>query len=101
MDEWFVNISVSNVYLTSVSFCLDSHTQKPTEVIAPRNQSGGTYSLNKHILAASVAGPGCLSRILIFIHSGSQILDPKRATKERGDKKFVVISFFVDTNIIK
>jgi hypothetical protein len=38
------------------------------------------------------------SRILIFTHPGSRISDPKTATKERGEKKFVVISFYVATN---
>jgi hypothetical protein len=33
----------------------------------------------------SVADPGCLSRIP----------DPKTATKERGEKKLIVIPFFV------
>jgi hypothetical protein len=42
----------------------------------------------------SVADTGCLSRILIFTHPGSQISDPKTGTKERGRKKFVVIPFF-------
>jgi hypothetical protein len=39
----------------------------------------------------SVADPGCLS----------QIPDPKTATKEKGEKKFVAISFFVATNFTK
>jgi hypothetical protein len=43
------------------------------------------------------------SRILIFTHSdaGSQIPDPKTATKERGEKKFVIKPFFVATNFTK
>jgi hypothetical protein len=52
------------------------------------------------------AYPG--SRILIFTHPesripdlGSRIPDPKTATKERGEKKFVVIPFFVATNFTK
>jgi hypothetical protein len=32
---------------------------------------------------------------------GSRIPDPKTATKEIGEKKFVVISFIVATNITK
>jgi hypothetical protein len=32
---------------------------------------------------------------------GSRILDPKTATKERGEKKFVVKPFFVATNFTK
>jgi hypothetical protein len=32
---------------------------------------------------------------------GSQIPDPKTATKERGEKKFVVITFYVATNFTK
>jgi hypothetical protein len=49
----------------------------------------------------SVADPGRLSRILIFTHSGSRISYPKTATKERGEKKFVVKPFFVPTNFTK
>jgi hypothetical protein len=55
-----------------------------------------------------VADPGCLSRILFFTHPGSQIPDlgsripdPKTATKERGEKKFVIIPFYVATNFTK
>jgi hypothetical protein len=33
--------------------------------------------------------------------AGSQIPDPKTATKERDEKKFVVIPFFVATNFTK
>jgi hypothetical protein len=47
----------------------------------------------------SVADPGCLSRILIFYPS--RIPDPKTASKERGEKKFVVIPFIVATNFTK
>jgi hypothetical protein len=36
--------------------------------------------------------------ILIFTHPGSRIPDPKTATKERGVKKLVVITFYVATN---
>ncbi len=32
---------------------------------------------------------------------GSRIPDPKTATKERGEKKFVVITFYVATNFTK
>jgi hypothetical protein len=53
----------------------------------------------------SVADPGCLSRILIFTHPGSRIQDripdPKTAIKERGEKKFDVIPFYVATNFTK
>jgi hypothetical protein len=52
-------------------------------------------------LKCSVADPGCLSRILIFTHPGSRIPDPKTATKERGEKKFLVIPFYVATNFTK
>jgi hypothetical protein len=47
-------------------------------------------------ILSSVADPGCLSRILIFY--SSWIPDPKTSTKERGEKKFDVIPFFVGTN---
>ncbi len=53
---------------------------------------------------ASVADPGCLSRIPDpdFYPSripdpGSRIPDPKTGTKERGEKKLVVIPFYVAT----
>jgi hypothetical protein len=39
----------------------------------------------------SVADPGCLSRIPDPDFYPSRILDPTTATKERGEKKFVVI----------
>jgi hypothetical protein len=56
-----------------------------------------------YIPPSSVADPGCLSRILILPipDPGSRILDPKTATKERGEKKFVVIPFYVATNFTK
>jgi hypothetical protein len=48
------------------------------------------------------------SRILIFTHPGSRISDPgsriqntKTGTKERGEKKFVAITFYVATNFTK
>jgi hypothetical protein len=55
-----------------------------------------------------VADPGCLSRIpdpdfypsRIPDH-GSRILDPKTATKDRGEKFFFVKPFFVATNFTK
>jgi hypothetical protein len=39
------------------------------------------------------------SRILIFIHPGSRI--KKTATKESGEKKIVIIPFYVATNFTK
>jgi hypothetical protein len=45
-----------------------------------------------------VADPGCLSRIPDPDFYPSRIPDPKTATKERDEKKFVFISFFVATN---
>jgi hypothetical protein len=39
----------------------------------------------------AVADPGCLSRILIFVHSGFP--DPETATKERGEK-ICCLTFF-------
>ena len=49
----------------------------------------------------SVADPGCLSRILIFTHPGSWNSVPKTALKDRGEKKLVVIPFFVAINFTK
>jgi hypothetical protein len=48
-----------------------------------------------------VADPGCLSRIPDPDFYPSRISDPKTATKERGEKKFVVIPFYVATNFTK
>ncbi len=45
----------------------------------------------------SIADPGCLSRIL----DPDFYPDPKTATKERGEKKIVVIPFYVATNFTK
>jgi hypothetical protein len=66
-------------------------------------------------VVASVAVSGCLSRIPDpdFYPSripdpgswipdpGSRIPDPKTVTKERGEKKFVIILFVVVTNFTK
>jgi hypothetical protein len=48
------------------------------------------------------------SRILIFTHPGSRILDPgsknsnkRERLKKRGEKKLVVIPFYVATNFTK
>jgi hypothetical protein len=56
----------------------------------------------------SVADKGCLFRIpdpdfypSRIPNLGSRIPNPKTATKERGEKKFVVILFYVATNFTK
>ncbi len=56
-------------------------------------RSGSFYLWD--ILVSSVAGPGCLSRILIFTHPGSRIPDPdpKTARKEKGEKNFFCQTF--------
>jgi hypothetical protein len=51
--------------------------------------------------SVSVADPGCLSRIPDPDFYPSRIPDPKTATKERGEKKLVVIPFYVATNFTK
>ncbi len=55
-----------------------------------------------------MADPGCLYRIpdpdfypSRISDPGSRIPDPKTATRERGEKKFVVITFYVATNFTK
>jgi hypothetical protein len=57
------------------------------------NAREAAQKIEKRILC--VADPGCLSRIPDpdFTHPGSRISDPKTATKERDEKKFVVIPF--------
>jgi hypothetical protein len=55
----------------------------------------------KIIQICSVADPRCLSRIPDPDFYSSRIPDPKTATKERGEKKFVVITFYVATNFTK
>jgi hypothetical protein len=54
----------------------------------------------KH-LAASVADPGCLSRIPDPDFYPSRIPDPKTGRKGRGEKKNFVKHFFVATNFTK
>jgi hypothetical protein len=49
----------------------------------------------------SVADPGRLSRIPDPDFYPSRIPDPKTATNERGEKNFVVITFYVATNFTK
>jgi hypothetical protein len=53
------------------------------------------------ILTNSVADPGCLSRIPDPDFYPSRIPDPKTATEEGGEKKFVIKLFFVFTNFTK
>ncbi len=57
------------------------------------------------LVLSSVADPGCLSRMFIpdpdFCPSGSRISDLKTATKERGEKKFVVVPFLEVKKITK
>jgi hypothetical protein len=53
------------------------------------------------MLVSSVADPGCLSQIPDPDFYPSRIPDPKTATKERGEKKLVVITFYVATNFNK
>jgi hypothetical protein len=49
------------------------------------------------LIPASVADPGCLTRILIFTHPGSRISDPRsqiqKQQQKRDLKKFVVIRY--------
>jgi hypothetical protein len=45
--------------------------------------------------------PGSRILILPITDPGSRIPDPKTATKERGEKKFGVIPFYVATNFTK
>jgi hypothetical protein len=52
-------------------------------------------------IPTSVAEPGCLSRIPDPDFYPFRIPDPKTATKERGEKKFVVKAIFVATNFTK
>jgi hypothetical protein len=52
-------------------------------------------------LSSSVADPGCLFRIPDPDFYPFRIPDPKTAIKERGEKKFVVKSFFVATDFTK
>ena len=73
----------------------------------------GHILMSAPVLRIQDVYPG--SRILIFSHPGtrisdpgsripdpgSRIPDPKTATKERVEKKFVVISFYVTTNFTK
>ena len=57
--------------------------------------------MEKSKVVNSVADPGCLSRIPDPDFDPSRIPDPKTATEERGERKFVVIPFYVATNFTK
>jgi hypothetical protein len=54
-----------------------------------------SYQALNVIPKISVADPECLSRTrtLIFVNLGSRISDPKTETKERSEKKFVILPF--------
>jgi hypothetical protein len=67
---------------------LDPDSNTIPERIRNQNASG----------PGSVADPGCLSRIPIFTHPESRI---QKKQQERGEKKFVVIPFFVAANFTK
>jgi hypothetical protein len=62
-----------------------------TEAIGSDGGQAIKYSFN--ILTSSVADPGSLSRIPDPDFYPFRIPDPKTATKERGEKKFVVNPF--------
>jgi hypothetical protein len=59
------------------------------------------YDVSIYKLSNSVADPGCLSRIPDPDFYPSRIPDPKTATKERGEKIFDVIPFYIATNFTK
>jgi hypothetical protein len=71
--------------------------------------SGSRYLLfyqRNSTATSSVADPGCLSRIPDPDFYPSRIPDlgsriQKKATKERGEKKFLVIPFYVASNFTK
>jgi len=69
----------------------------------PKNCSTAflVFTLSIACTITSVADPGCLSRIPDPDFYPSRIPDPKTATKERGEKKLVVIPFYVATNFTK
>ncbi len=99
----FPTLIVNRSFLKKYSFLLLSHllhfcyhmiTLRVVGLLLPE------HSLER-IVACSVADPGCLSRILFFTHPGFRIPDPKTATKERGEKKIVVITFYLATNFTK
>jgi hypothetical protein len=60
--------------------------------------SCGLSCIVPYFLKSSVADLRCLSRIPDPDFYPYRIPDPKTATKERGEKKLVVIPFFVAIN---
>jgi hypothetical protein len=62
-----------------------------------------SYKIKFRRIGYSVADPGCLSRIPDPDFYPSRIPDQKTATKERGVKKFFVITFYryAATNVSK
>jgi hypothetical protein len=70
------------------------------DTCSPRRQGVDVVDFS-NVLKTSVADPGCLSRIPDPDFYPFRIPDPKTATRERGEKKFVVKRFFVATNFTK
>jgi hypothetical protein len=58
-----------------------------------------SYEISRTLYQAksSFAVPGCLSRIMIFVHPGSR----KQQQHQKDGEIFFVLPFFVATNIIK
>jgi hypothetical protein len=84
--------------LSFIQFNVFPFSPKKAKVIGKTEQLD---PCNFFSLIIGVVDPECLSRILIFTHSGSRIPDPKTATKERDEKKLVVKPIFVATNFTK
>jgi hypothetical protein len=86
--------SLKGTELTNIRKAVSKKTEKDPK----KNIENNKFKLLTLLRIRDVY-PG--SRILIFIHPGSRIPDPKTATKEKGEKEFVVLPFFVATNITK
>ncbi len=73
------------------------------EALSPRIRLPSALACNinrkKYKAVRSVADPGCLSRILIFVHPGSRISDPRyripdpKTSTKKGWNKLVVLPF--------
>jgi hypothetical protein len=82
----------------SVSMLLDPDPDRITNMDRIKDSQMNADPDPQHCLTTSVADLECLSRIPDRDFYPSRIPDPKAAAKERGEKKFVVIPFFVATN---
>jgi hypothetical protein len=93
--------SSSEAHLVSSKSCFFTYSNFSRDLDHSSSRLYSTDSIEVRSDLSSVADPGCLSRIPDPDFYPSRIPDPKTATKERGEKKFDVIPFYVAKNFTK